>query len=83
MSNDEEVVQLILLENPAPATDALLIISAAADGTDTEVYLVLVLTLLLLLVVVEDDKGTVPVGSNPLDLFRLASGHPDALYKNQ
>ena len=28
-----------------------------------------------------DDKGMVPVGSNPLDLFRLASGHPDALYQ--
>lgn len=26
-----------------------------------------------------DDKGMVPVGSNPLDLFRLAIGHPDAL----
>ena len=25
------------------------------------------------------DKGMVPVGSNPRDLFRLAKGHPDAL----
>ena len=28
-----------------------------------------------------DDKGMVPVGSNPLDLFRLAIGQPDALHQ--
>ncbi len=37
--------------------------------------------------VVEDDeieeRGTVPVGSSPRALFRLARGHPDALKKNK
>ena len=63
----------VLLENP--------VLPMPEDDVGEEVYLVVLTKLLLLLVVVEDDKGTVPVGSNPLDLFRLASGHPDALQK--
>ena len=62
----------VLLENP---------VFPMPEDDGEEVYLVVLTKLLLLLVVVEDDKGTVPVGSNPLDLFRLASGHPDALHK--
>lgn len=50
-----------------------------------EEYLLLLLLLLLLLQLLDDvevateDRGTAPVASNPLDLFRLARGHPDAL----
>ena len=71
-----------MLEVATAETEGLVENPAALIPGGEEVYLVLVLTkLLLLLVVVEDDKGTVPVGSNPLDLFRQASGHPDALQK--
>lgn len=52
-------------------------------------YLVVVVLLLLLLPlllgevleveVTTEESGTVPVGSKPLDLFRLAKGHPDVL----
>ena len=43
-----------------------------------EEYFVLLLVELVLEVTTAD-KGIVPVGSNPLDLFLLARGHPDAL----
>ena len=73
---------VLVLEVATAETEGLLNPVALIPEGGEEVYLVLVLTkLLLLLVVVEDDKGTVPVGSNPLDLFRQASGHPDALQK--
>ena len=44
-----------------------------------EEYLVLLLVALVVLEVTTAERGMVPVGSNPLDLFRLARGHPDAL----
>ena len=51
---------------------ALLLFVAEAETTKAGLFVVEVPT---------DDKGMVPVGSNPLDLFRLANGHPDALYQ--
>ena len=75
---------VLVLEVATAETEGLLNPVALIPEGGEEVYLVLVLTKLLLLLVVvedEDDKGTVPVGSNPLDLFRQASGHPDALQK--
>ena len=76
---------MLVLEVATAETEGLVENPAALIPGGEEVYLVLlVLTKLLLLLVVvedEDDKGTVPVGSNPLDLFRQASGHPDALQK--
>ena len=44
-----------------------------------EEYFVVLLLVELVLEVTTADKGIVPVGSNPLDLFLLARGHPDAL----
>ena len=51
---------------------ALLLFVAEAETTKAGLFVVEVPT---------DDKGMVPVGSNPLDLFRLAIGQPDALHQ--
>ncbi len=64
-----EVAEYLLLV----AVLLLLLLEPLEEEDETELFVAAVAEVLT------DDKGMVPVGSNPLDLFRLASGHPDAL----
>ena len=83
MSNKLESVVFIRLENPVEdaAVDIeyltlLLFVDPTADSVVLAGGLFVDVVTVPLPTV---DKGIVPVGSNPLDLFRLASGHPEAL----
>ena len=70
LSNKFESLLLIRLENPVEYLPLLFVDETTATALLVEVPGLLLLT---------DDKGMVPVGSNPLDLFLVAIGHPDAL----
>ena len=82
MSNKLESVVFIRLENPvedAAVDIEYLTLLLFVDPTADSVVLAGGLFVDVVTVPPTVDKGIVPVGSNPLDLFRLASGHPEAL----